>query len=67
MTFEKEANMALTFVDLVTVVSKTRQFPLMEVNRCIWLPLHSSRMVICGVDSQTDPTIRPNHCVLWEV
>lgn len=58
---------SLTFVDLVAIISETRQFPLMEANRYIWLPLHSSRMVICGVDSETDPTIRPNHCFLWEV
>lgn len=57
---------SLTFIDLVTITSETRRIPGVETNRCIWLPLHASRMMICVVDSQTDPTIRPNPCVLWE-
>lgn len=57
---------SLTFIDLVSITAETRQIHLVETNRCIWLPLHFSRMMICAVDVQTDPTIKMTRCILWE-
>lgn len=57
---------SLTFIDLVSITAETRQIHLVETNRCIWLPLHFSRMMICVVDVQTDPTIKTTRCILWE-